>query len=312
MKSNKFKYLLVGALLSTAFLAGCTQPKAVDEIKIIGPSDTAFLVALDGDTLKNQNSMKSAEFLESAKISAKRVLIPHKIINTCPDCNTGDYSHYLDVPTAQLFTVSRAPVARSWTSSAATGTSAKNEAFSVESNESIDFDIGATIIAHVAEADTAKFLYLHSGSQLETVIDGQVRNYVSSILSREMGSHNIDWDRQNKNAVFTTAFNETKTFFAAQGITIDSLGFTEGMTYHDPAIQKAINAKFAADMNVQIAEKTLEAANQYAQAKDAVKVQQDIENRKRELDLQAAAIAKWDGKLPVTNASGAMPFVNLK
>ena len=64
-------------------------------------------------------------------------------------------------------------------------------------------------------------------------------------------------------------------------------------------------------MNVEIAAKTLEAANKYAQAKDAVKAQQDIENRKRELDIQAAATAKWNGILPTTVA-GAMPFINVK
>jgi len=305
---KKYSSIIVAGI-AAVLLTACTRPHPVDEIKEVGASETAFLVALDGDTLKNQSSLKSVEFLESAKISGKRIVIPHKIIDTCKDCFGND--HLMDVPTVKLYTINRAPVARSWTASPGTGTSINNQAFSVESSESIDYDIGATMLAHINEADTAKYLYLYSGVQLEKVIDNQVRTFVSAVVSREMGSHPLDWNRLNKNAVFTTAFKETKEFFSTQGITIDTLGYTEGMNYHDPSIQKAINAKFAADINVEIASKTLEAANKFAQSKDAVQAQQAIENRKRELDNNSAAITKWNGVLP-SNMAGAIPFINIK
>ena len=303
-------------IISSVFaLSACTEPHPVDAVESIGPSETAFLVALQGDTLKNQSKMKSVDFLENSKVQAKLITIPHKILDLCPTCNGQSDGRYKDVPTAVLYKVSRAPVSRVWTSSTSTGTSAANQAFSVESSESVDFDIGATIIAHISEENTAKFLYLYKGDQLTAVIDTVVRTYISGVVSKEFGLHTYDWARANKSAVFEIALKSASEFFAPQGISIDSLSFTDGITPHDPAIQKAINAKYVADQSVGIAEETLIAANKLAQAKDAVAAQQTLENRRKELDLQAAAIAKWDGHMPasVVSSGGSLIFgINTK
>lgn len=298
------KVILVAVI--GAIMAGCGL-RPVDELRIVGPSETAFLVSLEGDTLKNQAALRSVDFYEKSKISAKRVLIPHKIIDTCPSCSGND--HQKDVATAQLFTVNRAPISREWTASAK-GTSPKNQAFGVESNESIDFDIGATITAHIAEEGAAKFLYFYSGKQLEEIIDTNVRSFMSSQISTQMGSQTVDWDRTHKNEVFATALKNAREFFSAQGITIDNLGFTEGMTFRDPAIQIAINKKFEADQQVGINAKIVEAAEMLAKAKDAVAATQALENRKREIEITAMAVAKWDGKsMPqVMGSDGKMIF----
>ena len=310
------KKLTIALLISSVFaLSACTEPHPVDTIETIGPSETAFLVALQGDTLKNQSKMKSVDFLESSKVQAKMITIPHKILDLCPACNGVTEGRYKDVPTAVVYKVSRAPVSRIWTSSSTTGTTSTNQAFSVESSESVDFDIGATIIAHISEENTAKFLFLYKGDQLTAVIDTNVRTYSSGVVSKEFGLHTYDWARANKSAVFETALKAASSFFEPQGITIDSLSFTDGITPHDPAIQKAINAKYVADQSVGIAEETLIAANKLAQAKDAVAAQQTLENRRRELDLQAAAIAKWDGRMPasVVSSGGSLVFgINTK
>jgi hypothetical protein len=213
-----------------------------------------------------------------------------------------------DVPSAKLFKINRAPVTREWTAAAATGTTAKNQSFKVESNESIDFYIGASITARVDESDSAKFLFYYSGKQLEEVIDADVRGFIGSIIAQEYGSHELDWGRKNKNVIFQTAKDKASTHFLQYGITITQFGFTEGMSYTDETIQKAINKKFEADLSVSAADKQLEAAKKLAEAGEAVQVSQDLEMKKRLVDAQVEMMKKWNGQLPQYMPMGSDPF----
>jgi hypothetical protein len=297
------------ALAILAFSLTACVPRPVDEYVEIGPSETAFLVTLDGNTKEGQGKLNSIEYLEKNKVQAKRVFIPHTIINKCPTKLIGGC--YEDAPSARLFKINRAPVTREWTSNTKTGTSATNQAFKVESNESIDFFIGATLTARVDEADTAKFLYYYSGKQLAEIVDSDVRGYIGSIISQQFGSNVVDWGRKNKNVIFNTALEQARKHFADFGITIIQLGYTEGMNYTDEAIQKAINKKFEADMSVEAAQKQLEAAQKLAQAGAAVQMSQELEMKKKLVDGQIEMMKKWDGKLPTT-MYGTDPFAALR
>lgn len=281
----------LAAISLTALLAGCGL-KPVDEIQTVGPSETAFLVALDGDTKTNQAKLVSMAFLEANKVSAKRIVIPHKLIDTCPSCFGS--GHKVDVPTAVLYRINHAPVTREWSAPAAASALA-SKAFAVESVESIDFKIGGSITAHVKEDDGAKYLFFYSGKQLENVIDTNVRSFISTILSREFGSRTYDAARKDKNVIFATAQKETREFFTNRGITIDNFGFTEGMTPNDNRIQEAINKKFEADIAVGIAEQQMMAAKKIAEASGAVQIKQDLEIRMKLADLAITMANKWDG-----------------
>lgn len=285
-------------LAATAMsLAACTH--AVDEFQEIGPNETAFLVSLEGDTKTGQAKFDSLAVLEQNKIAAKRVVIPHKLINVCPSCTSASYR---DVPTARLFKIDRSMVTREWTATAK-GTAKSNQAISVESSESIDFDLGAMITAHVAEEDAAKFLYSYAGKQLAEIIDQDVRSLVSQSLSAQFGSHTLEEGRHNKINYFSQAKKDTAEFFKTRGITIDSLGLTEGMAYRDVRIQDAINKKFEAEIQRSAAVDQAAAAATLASNKDAVLMQQNLEIRKRELDIQSAFISKWNGVLPQVQGS---------
>lgn len=293
MKSNMFSVMKVGAIGGIMVALSACTPVAKNEMVEIAPNETAFLLKMDGDTAKEQTKFQSEAFLNQNKIASKRVIIEHKIIDLCDNCT---FTHeYVEVPAYRLIKINRAPVTREWTSSAATGTSAKNQAFHVETNESIDFSIGANITAHINEDDAAKFLYHYGGKQLEDVIDQDVRGFVSSSLSQQFGGQSLDYGRAHKVEIFEKTFADAKTYFNKFGITIDRLGFTEGMTYTDANIQKAINQKFEADQNAEIAKKTLEAAEVNAKAKEAVKAQQDFELEKMRLEIEKLKVQKWDG-----------------
>jgi hypothetical protein len=283
------------ALSASLALTGCYR-KAQDEFVEIKPDETAFLVSLEGDTKTNQAKFDSVAVMEEHKISAKRVIIPHKLLNTCPSCTTAEY---VDVPTARLFTVTRKMVSREWTATDK-GTKKENQAISVESNESIDFDLGVMITAHIAESDTATFLYNYSGSQLSDIMDGDVRSIVGKELADQFGTHSLEEDRHDKIAYFHATFDKVAKFFKDKGITIDSLGSAEGMTYHDKAIQTAINNKFAAEMSKAAARDQADAAAILVANKDAVLMQQNFEIRKRELDIEELRARKFNGVLPTT------------
>lgn len=281
-------------MLATALaLAACSKPSVTDEYVEVAANETAFLIKLDGDTKSNQGSLNSVEYLEHNKVAVKRVFIPHMLMNTCPSSATACYKEF---PTARLVKISRTPVTREWTSKPGTGTTSKTESFHVESNESIDFTIGATLTAHVEEQDTAKFLYYYAGVQLAEVLDTNLRSYISSELSKQFGSRSVDGARTSKNEIFAAVFDAAKKEFAKRGITLDNFGFTEGMTFTDSLIQTAINKKFEADMLKNTAQSQLEAAQKFSQAKDAITAMQDLEFRKKLTDAQAAMMLKWDGK----------------
>ncbi|MBV8656832.1 MAG: hypothetical protein JO142_03305 [Burkholderiales bacterium] len=301
----KIVYTVLATAVGTALLAGCA-PRPVDEYVEVGPSETAFLIALDGNTLQNQTRLQSVAFLEQNKVSAKRVIIPHKAVNVCPSCF---FPKWTELASARLIRVNRSPVTREWTRPANTGTSPRNQAFAVESNESIDFDIGGTMTAHITEEDAAKFLYFYAGKSLEDVADSNIRSVISASLARQFGANSLDWGRTHKNEVFANALADAREAFGAKGITIDNLGFVEGMTYHDSRIQDAINKKFEADVQVEAAKQQLAAAETLAKAQAAVQVQQELEMRKRDLDLRAKAIEKWDGHMPqVVGGDGKLIF----
>jgi hypothetical protein len=95
------KIVKFGALI--ALLVGLTAcaPRPVDEYVEIGPSETAFLVSLEGNTKEAQGKLNSIEFLEKNKVQAKRIFIPHAVVNKCPTKILGGC--YEDVPNARLF-----------------------------------------------------------------------------------------------------------------------------------------------------------------------------------------------------------------
>lgn len=286
------KYVL--APVAICILAGCAPQPDIIEIK---PNETAFMIQMDGNS-KNQKAFMSEEYLTENKVANKRVVIPYVEVP-----NSGLFGKYM--PAANLIKIDRTPVTREWTRSERTGTSPTNQAISVESSESIDFTIGVVLTASVPESTTAKFLYHYAGTPLSTIADTNIRGFVQAALSKEFGSRTLDAARKEKAEIFATVFKETKEAFAEKGISIDNLGYSEGMTYSDPNIQKAINETFEAQMSVQKAEQRVNeareqrlAAEEFAKAKEASVAKVDLEIRQLQAQAQMKAVEKWDGRLP--------------
>lgn len=295
------------AMVAGLALSGCTGKPDLEELVEIKPNETAIMVKLEGDNKTGQAKFMSEEFLEANKIATKRVAIPHRKRTTGNGVN--DYEW---IPTVKLIVVDRAPVTREWTSGEKTGTSAKNEGIKVESLESIDFTIGVVMTASITEEGVSKFLYHYAGKPLAKVADEDIRGYIQGILSREFGVRKLAEGQTQKKDIFDLAAKETSKHFAALGVNIINVGYSEGMTYADQAIQKAINENFEASQAVLKATYKVEAAKQerlaaeeFAKAKDAsvAKTQLDIEMLRAQAEVKRADAAllmanKFNGVLP--------------
>lgn len=240
MKSKASRWLPL--LLIGLLLAACAPGPHAQDIQQIGPDETAFLVPLDAGGV-NQASFGSAEFLEISKVAAKQVEIPYRI----KSCG-GIFCMDEWIPSARLIKVSRAPVVRSWTQPGS-GTSPSNQSIEVETRQSIGFSVGVNASAQILEKQTATFEYYYGGKQLTDIMDVDVRNYVATQLSTEMGNLVLDDVRANKAAIFSTVFSNTKAYFIGFGITINFLGLTEGLTYDTKAVQDAIDNTFVASQD---------------------------------------------------------------
>ena len=248
--------LLLLVALSLSACGPYKTPIFVD----IAPNETAFMVPLEGNSESGQAKFMSEDYLNQNKVASKRIEIPQRNVGTgyMPWSNKW-------IPTAQVIKVDRTPVVREWTKATDTGTDATNQAFKVESSESIDFWVGGVASSSIHEEDAAKFLYYFAGRPLKDVMDQNVRGMVQKILFDQFSTRTLAQGQKDKNQIFAEAEKEVKAQFASEGVTIDYIGGSEGMTYVDPKVQDAINANFEAQQAQTQAQAQLDAQDKLNQ-----------------------------------------------
>ena len=303
------------------FTIGCgTLP--IPPIVLIAANETAFLVPLEGAT-SDQGEFMSMDYLNANKIATKRVTIPVKKRKL-----GRGWINYEWIPTVSVIKVDRTPVTREWTQTDETGTSARNEAITVESSGSIGFAVGLTVTCAIAQTDAAAFLYnFTAGKTLAQVVDENVRGFIQGVLSREFGSRSLSDGRRAKAEIFDIAFAETKAQFEPLGITIMTMGLAEGLTYTNPEIQKGINNVFLAQMSidqagrereaqaernqmdVEIARAKRMAAQEFAKASQAQERQVELEIRRMVAQATLNASERWNGATPSGIVPDGSPFL---
>ncbi|MEI6477406.1 MAG: SPFH domain-containing protein [bacterium] len=304
MKS-RFVGLALLAVVMSMLMAGCG---AYDrpEFQEISPSQTAFLIPMEGQT-SGQQKFGSQEFYQKAMVATKRVQIPHRWIQEGRSGNDGKY-----VPTMRLLIVERKPVVREWTENPGTGTSAKNQGIQAESRESIGFMARMNCAAQIDETDAVLYLYRYNDKPLEEVMDQEIRARVESKFVEQCAHYPLSELLVNKDKIMSAIRGDVLPFFKGRGITITVLGLQGELTYSSEEIQKSINLKFTAAQEQQAQEsvnrKEISKANALAQAGrtmagPAAQSYLSFQLRNRALDNQAQAIQKWTGQSP--NAVGA-------
>jgi len=301
-KSKNIRCMAIASMILA--LSGCGAFTHYDEVREIKASETAVLIQLTGDTMKGQKTFMSEEFLAANKVATKRVIIPTEKIQ-------GEYR-----PTMALLIVDRSPITREWTALKTTGTSTNDQAISVESSESIDFKIGVTMTASIPETMAIKYLYNYGDKKLADIADSNIRGFVQAGLANEFGSRTLLVARAEKKQVFEKVLADARAHYAQLGISIDVLGFSDGMTYTDPKIQESINNTFNAEMGIKKAElekqaqeqrniqkvetakADREAAEEFAKAQQASVAQRQLDIELIKANAQLEFAKRVSGNLP--------------
>src|SRR5678815_3906284 len=106
--------------------------------------------------------------------------------------------------------------------------------------------MGFTCTALIKEEDAAKFLYYYPSGSLGDVMDSEIRARVQKTASEVAAKYRLDDLRGRKQEIIDAVSKDVIAFFATRGITVTTVGMFGGMTYENPAIQKAIDETFVA------------------------------------------------------------------
>jgi len=291
---------LVIIVLMVFCFAGC-RPYAKPILKTISPSQTAFLVPLTGDT-KNQAAFKSEEALALTKVPTKQVTVDQRWIQ---DGYSGLEGYY--TPSQTLIIVERKPETREWTNTSDTGTTAKNEAISAESKESIGFSVGMNCSAQIDEADAVKFLYRYNNKSLADIMDTEIRARVESDFVEQCSKYSLTDLLLNKEPIMKSVRDDIATYFKDRGITINVLGMKDGIEYDSKAIQTSIDEKFSSAQAIiaqQNKNQTIISAAE-AQAKANAIINGSLTDKL----IEKQKIEKWNGQTPqVQGGNGSTLF----
>ena len=300
MKKRIFALLFVMIMVCMTF-AGCRKPYDTPELVRIEASQTAFLIPLVGDT-SDQGAFESEELLLEAKVATKEIQIPHRWVQTGRRHWKGEWR-----PSAALIVVERKPVSRSWESGDNSATSA-NKAIFGETADNIGIYVGMNCTAMIEEKDAAKFLYRYNNTPLESVIDTDIKKLVEDRFNVETAKYESTDLGAKKGEIMEAVKSYVVEYFKDYGITITVLGLKEGISFENPAIQTAIDEKFASEQKLEIQqnENAANIAKAEADAKAKImlaeaeaKANELLTNSLTDQILAQQYYEKWDGKLPV-------------
>lgn len=304
--------LMVLMVFCMLTLVSCRRPYDTPEFVTIEPSQTAFLVPLVGDT-NGQASFESEELLLEAKVATKEVQIPHRWVQTKRRSWQGEWR-----PSATLIIVERKPVSRSWESGESTAASA-NKAIFGETADNIGIYVGMNCTAMIEEKDAAKFLYRYNNTPLETIIDTDIKKMVEDRFNTETGVVMSTDLASKKGEIMTAVKDYVVNYFKEYGITITVLGLKEGISFENPAIQKALDEKFASEQKLVIQQNENEANIAKAEAEaQAILIEANAQaeaNRKLSESLTGSILEKmyyekWNGVLPTVYGDDTSTIIN--
>jgi hypothetical protein len=282
------KQNLITAFIAAIIMTGCNPN--IPPIQTIEPSETAFLVPLEGAT-SNQGAFNSESFLENSRVATKRVTIPQRWRVTGGMPWSGEW-----IPTVRLIVVNRKAEARLW------------KTVTAESKESIGFSSGIASTAQINESDATKFLYLYNNKPLSEVMDGEVLNRVRAKFVEECSRYNLSDLLIHKGDIMRAVRADVEPYFKGRGVNITSLGLAGELTYLEKENQEAINKKFQASQELvaqqAINEKVVSKAKADALAAQILNNPNAL--KLKQLEMQSRFFDKWDGVMPKVVGSGGI------
>ena len=283
---------LLPAFLAALLLGGCMKAYDKPEYVEIDTSETGFLIPLEGDSTE-QARFESVDYLQARKVAAKRVQLTHRWNQEGRLPNAGRW-----MPVVRLIKVNRSPVTREWT--AEQKHASGDKAIWIESADSVGF----TCTAFIDEKDAATFLYWYPSGSLVNVMDTEVRGRIQQAAAEVAAKYPLDSLRAKKQEIADAVKKDVTTFFTQRGITVTTVGMFGGMTYENPAIQKAIDETFIAQQL-----KVVSAAKFESQQKENERI--ELEANATAEKLRREAKGKADARLAEAKAEAdAIQLVN--
>ena len=234
----------------------------------VGASETAFII--NATLPQDQVQLTDEAFLDKNKVGSGQVPITYSQFRLKTDNRFFKSDVWGWKANNYVYVLDRAPVTREWTATSGSGTAATNQAFSLQSAESIKFSLGMNCTGQVAERDAAKFISVYSGTgrqvikptekdlqslpdavwqvgAISAVMDNNVRGAFQGRLLGDFSSRSLDEDNKNIGPIVQKAVDDITKEFAANGLTLLNCGAHGGFAYDKPEVQDAANAKFIAD-----------------------------------------------------------------
>ena len=311
---KKLITIVLVLVMSLTMFTGCfRKPYDTPEFVTIEPSQTAFLIPLVGDST-TQSAFESEEMLLDAKVATKEIQIPHRWVQTGRKNYMGEWRR-----SATLIVVERKPVSRSWESSDSAASSS-NKAIFGGSSDNIGIYVGMNCTAMIEEKDAAKFLYRYNNTPLESIIDTDIKKMVEDRFNVETAKYTSTELGAKKGEIMEAVKKYVVDYFKEYGIAITVLGLKEDISFENPAIQNAIDAKFASEQELTIQQNKNEANIAKAEAEaeailiearaqaEANRVLSDSLNDKL---LKQQYYEKWDGNLPYIYGGDNTPIIQM-
>lgn len=284
------------AIFAALLLGGCMKAYDRPEYVEVDTSETGFLIPLEGDSTL-QARFESVEYLQERKVAAKRVQLTHRWNQEGRLPNDGRW-----MSTVRLIKVNRSPVTREWT--AEQKHALGDKAIWVESADSVGFSMGFTCTAFIDEKDAATFLYWYPSGSLANVMDTEVRGRIQQAAAEVAAKYPLDSLRAKKQEIADAVKADVTAFFTQRGISVTTVGMFGGMTYENPAIQKAIDETFITQQL-----KVVSAAKFEAQQKENERI--ELEANATAEKLRREAQGKADARLAEAKAEAdAIELVN--
>jgi regulator of protease activity HflC (stomatin/prohibitin superfamily) len=172
----------------------------------------------------------------------------------------------------------------------------------------------------IEEKDAAKFLCRYNNTPLETIIDSDIKKMVEDRFNVETAKYTSTELGAKKGEIMEAVKEYVIPYFKEYGITITVLGLKEDISYENEEIQKAIDARFASEQELEIQQNKNEANIAKAEAEaQAMIMLAEAEAKANELLSKSLTQAlleklyyeKWDGKLPYIYGDGATPIIQV-
>ena len=234
--------------------------------------------------------------------------------------------HY-DIPTTEQ----RAVWARSVTEGEAADESIT---FAGLDGQPVNVDIGvAYIVAPTDEAIVG--LAKKYGPRLDQVIDGRVRDSVRNALNLCAGVYSVEQlYGEKKGALMECVRDKVHGEYEANGLLVERLTLNSEIRL-PPKVAAAMEARITASAEADQVRREVEKVRAQGEkevaaaqaSSEALRLSAEAEAaadrlrseaitpttlRLKELEVQAAYAAKWDGKLPVTTLGGGVPLLDLR